>query len=139
MRTLAVMVLAAAAGVLAPAAAQAASGFATANLNLRSGPSTQFPAVTVIPNGARVEVHGCVATRNWCDVSWGPARGWASYNYLYVDDRGRRRNVREWRAPVVTFEVNRYWGQHYKGRPFYQQRDRWDRFDRDNRRRNHRY
>lgn len=54
----------------APALAEAATrGFATANVNMRSGPSTAYPAVVVIPVGAPLTVHGCLSDTPWCDVS----------------------------------------------------------------------
>lgn len=45
------------AGVLA---AQAAPGYSTANVNIRSGPDTEFPSVGVIPEGDNVDVRGCL-------------------------------------------------------------------------------
>jgi uncharacterized protein YraI len=119
--------------VAAPAAADAATrGFATANVNMRSGPSTAYPAVVVIPNGAPVTVHGCLQDRNWCDVSFNRGRGWVSGTYVQTDFRSSRvavepRRYRELGVPVITFEVGRYWDQHYRSRDFYGQRERWRR------------
>ena len=43
--------------VTVPSIADAAMrGFSTANVNMRSGPSTSYPAVTVIPAGASVTI-----------------------------------------------------------------------------------
>lgn len=129
-----------AAGV--PGVASAAStAIATTNVNLRAGPSTEYPAVNVVPAGYDVRVYGCLSNRSWCDVSYGQQRGWMSSNYLaYVRD-GRRytgeRVVGYIGAPVVSFSVGSYWDDHYRGRNFYRDRDRWDRrggWDRNDRR-----
>ena len=47
--------------LLAPAIAEAAQGVSTANVNMRAGPSTRYPAVAVIPNGTPLEIRGCLA------------------------------------------------------------------------------
>jgi len=30
---------------------------------------------------------------------------------------------------VITFSFGKYWDDHYRGRPFYRDRDRWERRD----------
>jgi uncharacterized protein YraI len=129
-----------AAGV--PGVASAAStAIATTNVNLRAGPSTAYPAVNVVQAGNNVRVYGCLSNRSWCDVSYGPQRGWMSSNYLAYVQGGRRytgeRVVGYIGAPVVSFSVGSYWDDHYRGRSFYRERDRWDRrggYDRNDRR-----
>jgi uncharacterized protein YraI len=119
--------------VASPAVAEAAArGYSTANVNMRSGPSTAYPAVVVIPNGARVTIHGCLQDRPWCDVSFDRGRGWVSANYVQAESpRGRYvvepRRYRELGVPVISFELGRYWDQHYRGRNFYGERERWRR------------
>ncbi|WP_074443792.1 I78 family peptidase inhibitor [Saliniramus fredricksonii] len=61
-------------------AAMAASASASVDLNMRSGPGTQYRVVATIPRGGRVEVLGC--SRGWCDVIWRGRRGYASGRYL---------------------------------------------------------
>jgi uncharacterized protein YraI len=121
--------------LLIPVLAQAAEGFATANVNMRSGPSTRYPAVTVIPFGTSVEIHGCLADLPWCDVSFYDGRGWVAGRYVqavyrqsrvylepdYYDDLG---------IPFVTFEIGTYWDRYYRNRNFYRDRDYY-RGDRD--------
>ncbi len=139
--------LAASAGGL-PAVAEAASAFSTANVNMRSGPNTQYPAVIVIPSGSRVNIQGCLSSANWCDVAFAGYRGWVSGSYLQTTYSQRRVNVgpqyyRPLGIPTVTFSIGRYWDDHYRSRPFYRDRDRWrdgdgwrdDRRDRDRDRR----
>ena len=51
---------AAAFSVMIPAAAFAASGYATATVNLRAGPGTEYPVVDTVPADAHVDIHGCL-------------------------------------------------------------------------------
>ncbi|MGF0539706.1 SH3 domain-containing protein [Agrobacterium sp. ES01] len=116
---------------LAPAIAQAAQGFATANVNLRAGPSTQYPAVTVIPEGARLDIGGCMRSANWCDVNYRGIRGWVSASYLQASYRQQRVHVGpQYYSPLgipnVTFSVGSYWDRNYRGRDFYRERNDWD-------------
>jgi uncharacterized protein YraI len=126
------------AAFLLPAAAQAAAGFATANVNMRSGPSTRYPAVTVIPVGTSVEIHGCLADIPWCDVSFYDGRGWVAARYVQVVYRQSRVYLEPdyydtLGIPFVTFEIGSYWDRYYRNRDFYRQRDyyRGDRYYRD--------
>ncbi|MCV9997762.1 SH3 domain-containing protein [Pararhizobium sp. YC-54] len=125
----------AAAAFLLPVAAQAAEGFATANVNMRSGPSTRYPAVTVIPAGTAVEIHGCLADVPWCDVSFYDGRGWVAGRYVQALYQQRRVYVEpdyydSLGIPLVTFEFGTYWDRHYRHRDFYRERDYYRR-DRD--------
>jgi len=126
------------AAFLLPAAAQAAAGFATANVNMRSGPSTRYPAVTVIPAGTSVEIHGCLADIPWCDVSYYYGRGWVAARYVQVEYRQSRVYLEPdyydtLGIPFVTFEIGSYWDRYYRDRDFYRQRDyyRGDRYYRN--------
>ncbi|MFK0385472.1 SH3 domain-containing protein [Agrobacterium sp. NPDC090273] len=117
----------------APALAEAATrGFATANVNMRSGPSTAYPAVVVIPVGAPLVVNGCLSDAPWCDVSFARGRGWVAGRYIETTYRQNRvyvepRYYRDLGVPIVTFEVGRYWDRYYRDRDFYRERDRWRR------------
>lgn len=118
--------------LLVPAVAEAAEGFATANVNMRSGPSTRYPAVTVIPAGDPVEIHGCLADLPWCDVSFYGGRGWVAGRYVQAIYRSRRvylepEYYRPLGIPTVVFHFDRYWDRNYRGRDFYRDRDRWRR------------
>ena len=132
----ALMAIAAAATVfLLPAIAQAAEGFATANVNMRSGPSTRYPAVTVIPVGTPLEIHGCLADMPWCDVSFYNGRGWVAGRYVQAQYQQRRVYVEpdyygSLGIPLVTFELGNYWDRNYRNRDFYRERDYYRR-DRD--------
>jgi uncharacterized protein YraI len=117
--------------MLAPSIADAAvRGYATANVNMRSGPSTGYPAVTVIPYGASVTIYGCMSSVNWCDIAFVGGRGWVSGNYVQASYQSNRVYVAPdyyggLGIPLVTFDVDRYWGTYYRDRNFYRERDRW--------------
>src|SRR5437868_3019556 len=66
--------------VLSAGIASAAPGVAQNDLNMRSGPGTNYPVVAAIPAGATVDVQGC--TGSWCQVNFGGTSGFASANYL---------------------------------------------------------
>lgn len=120
-----------------PAAAQAANAYSTANVNMRSGPSTAYPPVAVVPAGAPVTIHGCLDAWSWCDTSWGPNRGWVSASYLEAMYQSRRVRVHQYAPsiglPVISFHFGNYWDRHYRNRSFYRERSRWQGYDRDRR------
>src|SRR5690242_10050339 len=73
----------AAAGVallLSAGAAAAAPATVSTDLNMRSGPGTQYGVVGTIPAGETVDVGGC--TGSWCAVNFNGRTGYASANYL---------------------------------------------------------
>jgi uncharacterized protein YraI len=143
-RNLFVKIAAAGLFMLAPALAKAAEGYSTANVNMRAGPSTRYPAVAVIPAGSSVEIRGCLSDLNWCDVEFYGGRGWVSGQYVQALYQQRRIYVgpqyyRPLGIPVIRFSVDNYWDRYYRNRDFYRERDRWSRGpdyyyrDRDNR------
>lgn len=149
MKNLFVKIAAAGLLMLAPAIAQAAEGYSTANVNMRAGPSTRYPAVAVIPAGSSVEIRGCLSDVNWCDVEFYGGRGWVSGQYVQALYQQRRIYVgpqyyRPLGIPVIRFSVDNYWDRYYRNRDFYRERDRWSRGpdyyyrDRDNRDRDNR-
>jgi len=111
---------------LAPGTASAAAAAVTvSNLNMRAGPGTGYPVVRVLPANAAVTIYGCNAGTSWCDVGFGPDRGWVSANYLQVTYQNRPVVVTPAIAPavgltVVTFN-QAYWNRYYVGRPWYGQ------------------
>ncbi|MEY9626023.1 SH3 domain-containing protein [Sinorhizobium fredii] len=118
--------------LLAPSIAQAAEGFATANVNMRAGPSTAYPAITVIPAGESIEIYGCLADVPWCDVEFYDGRGWVHGRYIQAIYQQRRVHVgpRYYQSlgiPLVVFSFSSYWDRHYRDYDFYRDRDRWRR------------
>ncbi len=108
---------------LGAGAATAATGYATADVNLRAGPSVQYPAVTVVGYGERVEVYGCLTAFTWCDVWAHGYRGWVSGRYLQVVYQNQRYPIFTYgptlSIPFIGFDLNFYWGQYYRNQPFY--------------------
>jgi len=114
-----------------PAAALAAPGVITTSVNLRAGPSVEFPVVNRLPKGVPVEVHGCIRQELWCDVSWQRERGWVAAQYLdYLYD-GRYVDLPSYvvaaDVPVVSFSLTSYWSSFYFGRPWYRRHAWWNR------------
>ncbi|WP_342730338.1 SH3 domain-containing protein [Bradyrhizobium sp. B117] len=116
--------------LLAPTAALAAPGIVTVSTGLRAGPGSGFPLVDRIPEGARVNIHGCLRGNAWCDVSFSDDRGWVSSQYLeylyrnhyvYLPDY-----VDEIDVPVVPFVLTSYWSSYYEGRPWYRRHAYWN-------------
>jgi uncharacterized protein YraI len=125
------LALALGAGLLTPAVAEAATGYATADVNLRGGPGTNYPVIDVIPDNARVTIYGCIRGRSWCDVGFAGARGWMSENYLQANYGNRRIPLaapayRSLGIPGITFSFGSYWNRHYRDRSFYHNRHHWD-------------
>ncbi len=74
--------LALAAGLLltSAGAASAAPALVTGDLNLRTGPGTNFGVITVLPGGVTVNAVGCGG--GWCRIAWRGGYGYASRSYL---------------------------------------------------------
>ena len=71
--------------LLSAGVAMAAPGSATGNVNVRTGPGTNYAVVDTLRRGERVEIESCRG--NWCYVEKDGPDGWASANYLALDDR----------------------------------------------------
>lgn len=130
MRLVRMISAAAALALMGAAAAHAAPGYSTANVNLRTGPDTEYPSVGVIPEGSPVNVQGCLSDESWCDVIWSGNRGWVFSEYLAFSYRGSMRPLPDVGlavigVPVVAFAAARYWDRYYRGRPWYAHRSRW--------------
>lgn len=114
---------------VATGAALAQNAYTTANVNMRAGPSTQYPRVATLPNGAAVDVHGCINGWSWCDTSWRGIRGWVSGRYLQMLYNNRRVYLPDYAPrigiPIITFHFGNYWDRWYRDRPWYRERDRW--------------
>lgn len=73
-------ILALAALIAVSSAAQAANAFATAEVNVRSGPGTSYAVVGILGAGTRVQLSLC--RDGWCNIEQGSLHGWASQSYL---------------------------------------------------------
>jgi uncharacterized protein YraI len=130
MRTLAGAALALAALGAAATVQAAEPGYATANVNIRTGPDIDFPSIGVIPEGEPIYVRGCLRDESWCDVKWGPDRGWVYSEYIAFEYRGEMVPLLDvglsvYDIPFVRFVARDYWDRYYVGRPWYKNRDRW--------------
>lgn len=67
-------------GVAGTAAAQTSTRVTT-DLNMRSGPGTEFPVLRVIPRNSPVRVIACNAQVTWCNINF-VTSGWVSANFL---------------------------------------------------------
>jgi uncharacterized protein YraI len=99
--------LACAVAVSTPAAA--APGTVIGNVNMRTGPGTQFNVVTTIPAGAPIEVFGC---QRWCHVAFAGRQGYVAGNYVSTA------YARYQPAPRVYVQP--------APRVYYDRRSRWD-------------
>ncbi|MFL9906066.1 SH3 domain-containing protein [Paraburkholderia sp. RL17-337-BIB-A] len=121
----------AAAGLLAlPAVAFAQSqAYTSSTVNVRAGPASDYPIVTQLPGGVPVTVMGCVSNYQWCDVAAPNLRGWVYAGRLSYPYQGSNVPVMSYGTviglPIVTFSIGTYWGNYYRGRPWYGQQSRW--------------
>ena len=104
-------------------------GYTAKDAHLRAGPAKDYPVVAILPTGTALSVEGCLNDYSWCDVVAGGDRGWVyAGNILYpwegsnvpVLSYGPRIGV-----GIVAFSLGTYWGEYYRGRSWYPQRQRW--------------
>jgi uncharacterized protein YraI len=130
--------------LIAVPAAAAQFAVVTAWLNMRAGPGTEYPVITVIPRGDEVRVFGCVRGFSWCDVEWAGEweyeRGWVYSRYLSRRYAGNWQSLPYWGPviglPIIAFIFDDYLDRHYRDRPYYHDLRRWY-HDQDRKR--HRY
>jgi uncharacterized protein YraI len=116
--------------LLVPAAVFAQTQAVTNSpVNLRAGPARDYPVVSQLPGGAPVTVMGCVAGYTWCDVALPNLRGWVYAGRISYPYQGNPVPVLNYGTviglPLVTFSIGTYWGNYYRGRPWYHDQSRW--------------
>lgn len=116
-----------------PLAASAQQAFTVRDTEVFAGPSGEFPPVGLLPPNVGVRIVGCLADWSWCDVIFSNYRGWVYAADLAVPYQGSRVVIIE-RGPqfgpqigltVVTFSLTTYWDRHYRGQPWYREREQW--------------
>lgn len=118
------------AAFLAPGAAQAAEAWSTAKVNLRAGPDGGYPVVETLKRNERVELLGCLAGYQWCEVETRQGeRGWVYAHYLNTNHNGRAYTIIQSNGAgglrIITFKPRNYWDTYYRNKYFYKNRDRW--------------
>lgn len=102
---------------------------AEANINVRAGPATRYPAVGLLTTGRQMTVHGCIKGFTWCDISTPRIRGWVLAANIQAYHARRQVYVAmdaiELDIPVVTYSLRSYWDDYYRDRDFYGEIDRW--------------
>lgn len=110
--------------------ASAQNAYTAKPMNVRAGPNREYPLVAQLDAGTPLDVHGCLDGWSWCDVSFEGNRGWMYGGGISFDYNGGRVPLYSYGPqlglPIITFSVGTYWGQYYRGRPWYGQRDTWE-------------
>jgi len=101
-RTLALASVSLAALVATGAGAQSLSASAATDLNLRAGPGSEFQILGVISTGESVDLNGCLASQEWCEVSGAAGQGWAYAPYLMFDESGAPKPLSQVSTQSVT-------------------------------------
>ena len=68
-----------------------------------------------------MRVFGCLSDYRWCDVSYGPNRGWVYAGFLSYTYQNRPVVIYQSGSvigfPIITFSIGTYWDTYYRGRP----------------------
>lgn len=109
--------------LLASVPARAVEVFTMHPMDLRAGPKHDYPLLTVLPKGSKLQLHGCTKFYVWCDVSSMVQRGWVRGNHIAITQHDQNFRIEpsgEWLAvPVVKFDESAYWTRYYPNRDFY--------------------
>ncbi|VTU12949.1 hypothetical protein SRS16CHR_00188 [Variovorax sp. SRS16] len=113
-----------------PVVAAAQQAFTRGPLNLRAGPSGDYPLVARLGPGQPLEVLGCTDGYAWCDVVLPDSmRGWANASRLDFAYEDQRVPLATYGAaigiPLIGFAIGNYWADHYRDRPWYGDRRWW--------------
>jgi uncharacterized protein YraI len=106
----------------------AAEAYTTSTSWLRTGPDSNFPVIERVPRSSLVDVIGCTDGYDWCDIDFDGERGWFLGSRLQFVYQGQRGSLREL-APllglmILQFSFGDYWNDHYRERPWFNDRNR---------------
>jgi len=103
--------------------------YAAKDINLRAGPSTDYPIIVTLLAGASIAVQGCLEDYSWCDVVAEPYRGWVYAGNIAYPYQGSNVPVISYGAAIgigiLAFSIGSYWDRYYRAAPWYPQRDYW--------------
>jgi uncharacterized protein YraI len=78
------------------------------DLDVRSGPGPQYPAVGTATRGSEAMLDGCLEGSRWCRIDVNGMRGWVYAQYLSVEQDGGpvvvEQHSTDLGVPVVTYE-----------------------------------
>lgn len=107
------------------------SAYTNSAADLYAGPAPDYPVVAEIPPGTALDVFGCLSDYSWCDVALPGVRGWIDAEQLDYPYQGSYVPLLEYGAivgvPVTGFAIGAYWDRYYRNRPWFHDRDRWER------------
>lgn len=116
-------------GALPTSAFAQQQSYTSKYVNLRAGPSRDYPIVTAVPAGVSLIVAGCLPDYRWCDVVVGPNRGWVYAGNIVYPYQGNNVPVLTYGSRVgigiTVFSIGNYWDDYYRAYPWYPQRQRW--------------
>jgi uncharacterized protein YraI len=111
---------------------QSPDGVTVRTTSMRAGPEANYPMVRDVERGDRVNIYGCLNDRSWCDIGYGNDRGWVNGSDLAAEYRGRQESIFNPSGDIgigtLTFSFGSYWDNHYRERPFYNDRYRWEQY-----------
>jgi uncharacterized protein YraI len=117
---------------LAPLATTAQEARTAKWVNVRAGPARDYPLVASLPAGTPLAVQGCTDGFGWCDaIAPDGLRGWIYAGNIVYPYQNAQVPILGYGAviglPIVTFVIGSYWGDYYRGRPWYGNISRWER------------
>lgn len=99
--------------LLSAGVATAAPAVVSGDLNLRSGPGTDYRVLNVLPAGSSVDVLGCAD--DWCRVASAEGTGYASSDYLDMGARTYAVAPPPVYAPPPVVRFGFGWGDDWDG------------------------
>src|SRR5439155_18222658 len=73
-----------------PLSASADNAFTLRDVEVYTGPGSEYPPVATLPPNTGVDIAGCLSDWSWCDINFADSRGWvyaADLGYPYQNNR----------------------------------------------------